>query len=330
MMCEIDFVVTWVDSSDPIWLEEKNFFSDTKQNELNSEERFRDWDFFRYWFRSVEKNAPWVRKIHLVTYGHLPEWININNPKLNIVRHEEFMPKEALPTFNSQAIELCLHKINGLSENFVYFNDDMFLNNRVVPEDFFINEFPVDIALHNVITPHFGGIEHALVNNIEIINKYFSKRKVEKDFFFNFYNYRYGLNIIRNIFLFPWKEFTGFYEPHTAVSLKKSTFEKVWSMEEEVIMRTVNSKFREKDNLNFWLIRYWQICEGIIKPRNLNFSKMCYINEEIGEIISTISEGKSKIICINDSKDVWDYKIRKEKILSSFNDKFPNKSTFEI
>ncbi len=101
-------------------------------------------------------------------------------------------------------------------------------------------------------------------------------------------------------------------------------------MEEEVIMRTVNSKFREKDNLNFWLIRYWQICEGIIKPRNLNFSKMCYINEEIGEIISTISEGKSKIICINDSKDVWDYKIRKEKILSSFNDKFPNKSTFEI
>ncbi len=77
-------------------------------------------------------------------------------------------------------------------------------------------------------------------------------------------------------------------------------------------------------------MRYWQICEGIIQPRKLKFSKMCYINGEIGEIISNISEGKSKVFCINDSKNVWDYEIRKEKIFSAFNNKFPNKSTFEI
>lgn len=329
-MSEIDIVVTWVDSNDSEWLAEKNKYLNDGEIELNGEDRFRNWELFKFWFRAIETNAPWIRKIHLVTYGHLPNWINMDNPKLNIVKHEDYMPKTALPTFNSQAIELCLHKINGLSENFIYFNDDVFLNNKVSPEDFFVGNLPSDTALFNVITPHFGGIEHAIVNNIEIINKYFVKRKVEKKFFSNFYNYKYGLNIIRNILLYPWKEFTGFYEPHSAASLKKSTFEKVWELEEGILKETVNSKFREKNNLNFWIMRYWQICEGKIYPRNPKFSKMCYINDKIENIRHEIINGKCKVLCINDSTDVSDYNYRKEILNSSFESKYPNKSSYEI
>ena len=55
--------------------------------------RYRDWDNLQFWFRGVEKFAPWVNKIHFVTYGHLPKWLNVNNKKLNIVNHKDFMPE---------------------------------------------------------------------------------------------------------------------------------------------------------------------------------------------------------------------------------------------
>ena len=70
----VDFVVTWVDSNDKKWQEEKelNFKEQFNSPLLNDESKYRDWDFFRFWFRAVEANAPWVNKIHLVTSGHVP------------------------------------------------------------------------------------------------------------------------------------------------------------------------------------------------------------------------------------------------------------------
>lgn len=60
---KIDFVLLWVDGSDPQWLEEKNKYSEVKSNVNDDIVRFRDWDNLKYWFRSVEKYAPWVNKI---------------------------------------------------------------------------------------------------------------------------------------------------------------------------------------------------------------------------------------------------------------------------
>ena len=108
--------------------------------------RYRDWDTLKYWFRGVEKYAPWVNKIHFVTYGHLPKFLNTNNPKLNIVNHKDFIPKEYLPTFSANPIELNLHRIKDLSEQFVFFNDDMFVINKVKSTDFFKNGKPRDMA----------------------------------------------------------------------------------------------------------------------------------------------------------------------------------------
>ena len=85
-------------------------------------------NIFRYWFRAVERYAPWVNKVFLVTNGKFPDWINPDNPKLVLVKHDDYIPEEYLPTFNSCAIELHLHRIKDLSEHFVYFNDDTMLN----------------------------------------------------------------------------------------------------------------------------------------------------------------------------------------------------------
>lgn len=137
----IDFVVTWVDGSDPAWREEKERYE--KQFGLacdkhsTGEERYRDWDLFQYWFRAVEKYAPWVRNVYLVTWGHVPQWLNMDAPKLKVVKHTDFIPERFLPTFSCNPIEINLHRIEGLSEYFVYFNDDMFLGCPVTPEDYF-------------------------------------------------------------------------------------------------------------------------------------------------------------------------------------------------
>ena len=102
MEATIDFVLMWVDGNDPEWQKEKSLYeSDTNGDKRNI--RFRDWDNLQYWFRGVEKYAPWVNKIHFVTWGHLPSWLNTEHPKLNVVKHSDFIPKEFLPTFNSRA-----------------------------------------------------------------------------------------------------------------------------------------------------------------------------------------------------------------------------------
>ena len=108
---KIDFVITWVDGSDEKWLAEKRAIAEgqpslEKPRFDSSDLRFRnDFDFLKYWFRGVEKFAPWVNRIFFVTAGHLPDWLNPDHPKLKIIHHSDFIPKEFLPTFNSHTIE---------------------------------------------------------------------------------------------------------------------------------------------------------------------------------------------------------------------------------
>ena len=84
----IGFVITWVDGSDPVWQAERNKYVSEKQkshSDIAGDKRYSDNGLLRYWFRGIEQFTPWVRKICFVTYGHLPEWLNLNHPKLNIV-----------------------------------------------------------------------------------------------------------------------------------------------------------------------------------------------------------------------------------------------------
>ena len=139
---DIDFVVTWVDMNDPVW--KKDFAKakgiiDNSRNQF-SEARFRDYGFLKYWFRGVEKFAPWVRRIHFVTCGQRPEWLDTSNPRLHLVSHRDYIPEKYLPTFNSTVLEFYLDRIPGLSERFVYFNDDFYLTSPTGPDRFFAED----------------------------------------------------------------------------------------------------------------------------------------------------------------------------------------------
>ena len=148
----IDFVVLWVDENDPEWLIEKEAHSTQNysyNSNYNSNARYRDWDMFHYWFRAVERYAPWVNDVFLITYGHVPKWLNTEHPKLKLVKHSDFISNEYLPTFSIVPIELNLWRIPQLSEHFVYYNDDMFLMNPVRKEDFFKDGLPKQCALED-------------------------------------------------------------------------------------------------------------------------------------------------------------------------------------
>lgn len=109
--------------------------SDLKEIDAN---RFEDNEELRYSLRSLEQYAPWVRRIFLVTNGQIPHWLNLDHPRLTIVTHQDIFPNAShLPTFSSPAIESHIHRIPGLSDHFLYLNDDVMLMQDVWPEDFF-------------------------------------------------------------------------------------------------------------------------------------------------------------------------------------------------
>lgn len=139
----IDVVYTWVDGSDRDWQRSKAqalHLSDTDSHIQNAvdEARFADHDELRYSLRSIEQYAPWVNKIWIVTADQTPDWLDTNNPRVEVVSHKQIWPdKNGLPSFNSHAIEANINGIAGLSEHYLYFNDDFLLGRPVRPESFY-------------------------------------------------------------------------------------------------------------------------------------------------------------------------------------------------
>ncbi|MFC5185606.1 stealth family protein [Actinomadura harenae] len=139
----IDVVYTWVDGGDPAWRTRRDAAheratGETLHEQAANESRYISRDELRYSLRSLALYAPWVRHIYIVTDAQVPPWLNTAHPKITVVDHKEiFGPRGLLPTFNSHAIESQLHHIEGLSEYFLYFNDDVFLGRPLVPNSFF-------------------------------------------------------------------------------------------------------------------------------------------------------------------------------------------------
>lgn len=144
-MLDIDLVYLWVNGNDPKWIAKRNACVGTlSKAEENCKGRYVDNNELKYSIRSVEKYAPWIRKIFIVTDNQVPQWLNTSHPKIQIVDHTEILPKECLPCFNSVVIEHHLHRIPGLSEHFLYANDDVYFNKSVCPSTFFAKDlFPI-------------------------------------------------------------------------------------------------------------------------------------------------------------------------------------------
>lgn len=329
---KIDFIITWVDNTDEKWQEnKKKYCTFNKNDESNSIIRYRNWGTLRYWFRAIEKNADWVNKIYFVTCGQIPSWLNTDNPKLVLINHEDYIPKDYLPTFNSNVIEMFFNKIPGLSEKFVYFNDDVFVFNKIDKSYFFENNLPKDALVFNAVSVMSRNsiIEHTILNNLEILSKYFSKDDVIKNNKGKIYNIKYGKDVIKSLLLSPWKYFTGVENYHTAMPYLKSTWDDVWSKEESSLILIGKNKFRTKYDINHWIFKYWQLFKGEFIPTSNKKNVYYDLKNNNDKFFSKIRRGKINIACINDSDPKLDYdKVNKE-LIEKFEKIFPQKSNFE-
>lgn len=331
-MCEkIDFVVTWLDSTDSKW--RADYIKYKSESEGRAElARFRENGLFKYWFRAVERYAPWVNKVFLVTNGKNPEWLNINNPKLVLIKHSDYIPNKYLPTFNSRTIEFFLYRIPGLSERFVYFNDDVILNSDISSDYYFWKGLPCDSNKEtNYSYKNDKWMWCLLINNI-VINAHFSKRSAIKRSLRRWLGFHLEKNnVFHNLFNINQKKFACFETRHFEQPYLKSTFRQLWNNEPDLLSSSC-SRFRKDMSPNTYIFRYWQLASNRFFPVKHNFGK--YISTTIDEVEKLslyLKDPSCKSICINDTTKIDNTEYEKviTEIQKLYELKFCDKSSFE-
>jgi len=292
----MDAVITYVNGQDSLWLADYRKYVDGSVNV----KRFRDWGTLRYLLRGIEKNMPFVRNVYLVVAreSQVPEWVDTT--RLHIVLHSEIIPAEYLPTFNSNTIELFLHRIPGLDEQFLYFNDDMFPVSECRPEDFYVNGSPVVHHSHCIFA---FNLFKKMVRNTD------RKARIAAG--------------VRNSILFVRPQ-------HTVYASLKSSFEEVFSL----IGGEINASFsicRQEKNLIHYLFSDYLYFKGRTFNKRIS-NKHFSIAAASGKKISAfLSHPDRKMVCINDVNiSRTSFEDLREQLLSSFETLFPRKSSFEL
>ena len=338
MEISIDFVVLWLDSNDPKW--QKDYATYSPHSKYGKGKvRFRDHNTFKYWFRAVETYAPWVHKVFLVTNGKFPDWINKECPKLELVEHADYIPQELLPTFNSGVIELFINKIKGLSEYFVFFNDDFYLNAPVKPDYFFKNGLPCDNNKESYFNvPIYTkedrfGIAIIMLTDLAFLNRHFNRWNTVRQSPRRWFGPHLGLKgLLMSCMLAKQRLFIGFTNFHIEQAFLKSTIDEIWN-EEGAFMYETCTRFRTDVSINQYLFRYWQFATNKFYPKKKS-RKFFFLGDKtvIKDIEQTMIKEKCKSFCLNDSAfcSDEDYEYLKTNLQLLFEKKLPNKSSFEI
>ncbi|WP_026507424.1 stealth family protein [Butyrivibrio sp. MC2013] len=335
----IDIVIPWVDGNDSNWIEEKKTWSYKSalsiSDDCNSQIRYADWDNLKIWFRSIEKCLPWIDHIFFITWGHIPKFLKTDNPKLRIIKHDDYIPDAYLPTFNSNTIEMNTWRIKELSDSFILFNDDSFVLEPLEINYYFKNNMVCDESIETPIMPvDVGSVSeyacHTKANNIILLNKHFNKRQVQQRYHDLWFSPVYGDLLERNERLSYWNNFCGFHDPHLPNAIKKSTMKAVWEAEYEALDAASKNRFRSHNDISWFLVRYWQFCTGDFVPRRALGKNLLITDDNYKEIADIIRNRQYPVICLSEAFDMNRFDEIKETINSAFESIFPEKSSFEL
>ena len=340
---KIDFVIPWVDPNDPQWQKDKSKYSKIYSGE-NSNKLFNDLETLKFVFRSIEANCPWYNKIFLITYGHIPNWLNKYHPNIVIVKHEElYFNKEDLPTFNSQSIEMNLSNLKGLSEQFIYMNDDFIIMNKLNRSRFFVDSKPVDFLSHGWIKRGklFQAIKgqdvwvNSLNNCLKLINRKFSINQLaNKTLYHSSYTLSEKLSnfLLKNIYKhFIWLEHWHHPQPYLLSSIQQVHDE----FTEEMSICSRN-KFRSNNDLLQYIYRYWHLASNNFYAHKHNDGYVLMIQDREALYEGLIHIKKSNhlnFVCFNDQlKDSTfdhEFDLIKNVLITYLESKFSKKSNFE-
>ncbi len=300
----IDMVYLWCDGNDKEFQNQKTNLQKNFGYKVTlqavSDCRYIDNDELKYSLRSLEKYANWIDKIYIVTNGQCPEWLNINNPRVKLIKHSQIMPKEALPNFNSSAIELCIKNITDLNEYFLYGNDDCFFFDHVTPDFFFKNNKPI----------------------YRFMGKY--NKNINVDLY---------VNLLLNAENLIYKKYKKKYDrwPHHNIDpYKKSAMEKCYKQFKKEIDRTILHPFRDSSDITKTIYANHALATKQAIHRNLTKQKKyesMYIAAHDKNILWELIHNNPKLVCINDDEITTDEDRQKSRQILEI--LFPNKSSFE-
>lgn len=148
----IDIVITWVDGQDQKLAEKRRQYAlsdELEHDDVGGITRYASIGEINWCLASINRFAPWVHKIFIVTDNQDPNvipFLEANFPEgyipVDIVDHKDIFKgyERFLPSFNSLSIETMLWRIPGLSRHFIEMNDDLMFGAPVSPEDFFAGD----------------------------------------------------------------------------------------------------------------------------------------------------------------------------------------------
>ena len=293
---KVDIVITYVNGLDPVWQSDYEQFT----NQPVLEKRFRDWGTLRYLFRGIAENMPFIRKVHLVVSheSQVPEWVN--REEVNVVLHKDIIPAEYLPTFNCNPIEMHLHRIEGLDEEYLYFNDDMFPMKPCKSTDFFDKgKGIIGMSYHLFVWDMFKSI----CRNSDRLARKISGRRTTL------------------CFLRP---------QHICSPMLKSICEEVYNKAHSEIVKTSMARTRTGENLNQYLFLDYMYLNGLLvnkRHSKKHFSVGIVSGAKLHDFITKPSH---KLVCINDVQLSEErYNELRQAQLDAFEERFPHKSKYE-
>ena len=292
----MDLVITYVYGLDPVWQRDYEQFV-TAPIEVK---RFRDWATLRYLMRGIEVNMPFIRKVHLVVSGEsqVPEWVN--RETVNVVLHKDIIPAECLPTFNSNPIEMHLHRIEGLDEEYLYFNDDIFPVGPCKAEEFFKDGKGI-----------IGISKHYLATNMF--------KKICRN------SYRMACKALG---IEPTHRFLR--QQHICSPMLRSQCNEVYEKLRTEILGSL-TRVRSAENITQYLFIDYMYLKGRIINKRQAKSHLSVGFATTGMIERAISNPKRRLVCINDVQ-MNDARFKKKQaaLINSLEKRFPNKSRFEL
>ena len=296
----IDLVIPYVNGSDRHWAAD---YAKATHTRIPSAVRFRPWGTLKYLFRGVDKYMPFIRNIVLILArpSQLPVWVNTN--KVRVVYHDEFIPKQFLPTFNSCTIESFLWNIKDLSDRIIYINDDMFPVGPMTEDVFFTGDRP---------------------NIMFVEPKDYSPKMTFHA------QCRSGMDLITTALNLPTFESGKVVRPyHITSSITRESLEKVAELCKDQIPKTV-STLRQGKNVNQYIYSYYQYFTGGYENKTVHYKYFEIGDKTIRAITDEILRGEYQMLCLNDSDKMKDYNRVKFLLTKSFEKKFPDKCKYEV
>lgn len=288
----VDLVIPYVDCLDKNWQEIYNQYKlPTEQKDVNQINRFRgQGEFLRFLFRSIDKNLPWIRNIYFLVQSEsqVPTWLDTT--KVKVILHNQFIPEQYLPTFNSCAIEMFLWNIPGLSEKFIYINDDFYMMNPCAEKDFFDGDKVKFNLIRNSMNESLYDAQ--CFNNNKLL-----------------YNIGYGA---------PFYRLGHIFRPYL-----KSKMIECYNQYKDEINNSI-TRFRDKKNYNCYIYSLYLFKNNLQEP---SYLKYIYIGSENSHQLMNIKA--TNMVCVNDcALDSNIY--ASNKLQTIFYNQLPQQSKYEL